>query len=424
MPSAIIYPSGDNSDSWISPYWVNMPGSGAGDLWLSIPNGVSSPDDNGYISPVVANAGRWSHELAVMYDEPDTDLFAVNSGVVRVRARLSRDLTVPLTASLALLSDLGVGSISQSGYICTLNNNIVGQYNFANYEFPFILDTQTDNLTANLHRQTYMRVESDNESGVFSFEISEMEMQYWGNSSTTGTIPLYIQGHLVAETGIPLYIEGHLTVGYGIDLYIDGYVSASSGIDLFLKVYDIASGTIPFYLEGKPLFSGEQELPMYMWATESGVGGMQSTLPMYLESQNFPATIPLYLLGQESDTKTSTIPLYMNGVIKTADNYIDFFIKNDGVESSIPLYTAGKFINEFDPNLPGGALGYASSIPFVLWNPGASETLPLYLHNQSAESSIPLFTQGAYLSSGEIYFSMPGVIASSDASIKLYTHGF
>ena len=252
---------------------------------------------------------------------------------------------------------------------------------------------------------------------------------------TSGSVPLYLYGHMVHSGTVDLYIGGVATASGDIPLYIAGHLVSSGDIPLYMLGSEQSSGNIPLYMYGHarssgslPLFIGHNtnnyssgNFPLYMWGTTTS--GLYSTIPFSMNVNTIAneQILPLFIEGGGYLGKPSgTMPLVLlNTLIVPSES------------SGIPLYL-GNFTSSSSSNVP-----LYMSVPNYVPKSGTlnlfisrdaesiSQVIPLFLYAPLGEySGIPLYILGGEFSAND---NIPLYTSASDMQtslIKLYTHGF
>lgn len=424
-------------------------------FWSKIDEGVFSPNDADFVQPssithssVDPTLGWESAELIVIPSGSTfNDLDYIYYARLDMRFKVDTDINQNDSGIIQKEIHFGSTAINLRADHFTQASGVARA--FQNYSWDLTGDSGLGYIPVSsswndMCYGTMLLSDCTSSSIIENFKLSALQIYISGAQivETSSGIPFYMSGHLGCsgdipfsmygipagtsgtQAALPLYIQGHTALTSGIDMYMYGVQPVTSSVPMFLKVSDVASGTLNMFLMGQTATSGTETIPFYTYATSVGTSGTQGSVPMFLGSENFPGTINLMLRGPDSAETTKTINLYIGGTIKTADAQVPFYLENFGTESSIPFYMAGKGIDEFDVNLPGGGLPGSGGINMFLLCPGESNTIPFYLHNQTVSSGIDMYIDGVFTNSGSIPFVMPVTQDSLSDTLKLFTHGF
>lgn len=229
-----------------------------------------------------------------------------------------------------------------------------------------------DSYTASVTGINYIDLYTE---GTYTTENNELDLFLSGIERANNIIPpldLYIAGIPYYASGeMPLYIEGQVTSTSGIPLYIQGVAYNASGqIPLFTKA--LYKEVMPLYIEGLTPDNESGNIPLYIWATPAGVGGLYKKISLVIGGGS-PWHMPLYLhnVGPTGTASSGSMTLMLN----TAS----------GINQTTYLYTKGH------------------AVPI--------ETLSLYTTSSNIQaSSVRLYTYGSGL--------------PENKAMKLYTHGY
>lgn len=221
--------------------------------------------------------------------------------------------------------------------------------------------------------------------------LNGIDLYIYGDPTTFPINPndastdLYIQGKTVIQPSDPSDGTSNL------DLYIAGYPHLASGdlsdtstyVTLFIDSDNYQSPPpddpdatwLNLFVEGldPPMSSGD--MPLYLWATASGVGGMFDTFPLYINSNLDPRNmLPLYVKsGPVSDNTSMNLYLYNNPWTYINDSGIPLTIVGpDGIKASGAVPPEGSVTNLY-------IRGYGETDGYY-WNSGR---MNLYIDRES-----------------------------------------
>lgn len=179
--------------------------------------------------------------------------------------------------------------------------------------------------------------------------------------------------------------------------------------------------SIPLTLYGGDFTSISGNIPLSTFGSEAGITGLFNFIYLFTEGDNSPTkSIPLTLLGSESNELTKSVYLFIEGRSYQSQSSIDLFLHNNvsGITQNIPLYIEGSGITD-------GAIPIIKSLDLFIRR-ALTEGIPLYLAGQGQPISgeIPLYMFGGTRETLNIPLSIPNINESVTSSLRLHLIGF
>jgi hypothetical protein len=231
-----------------------------------------------------------------------------------------------------------------------------------------------------------------------------------GNVPTSGIIPLFVYGDGPSSGIIPLVIINANTHNSGIPLFIRG--GTSTYMNLFLKTYDVdyISGSVPLNIWGQTIGSGNlfKNTTLFIDGTASPSGYMNLYIGGYQDPLDITTNMNLFMktFGEINSDGIAVIQV---------SNYVPMYLNNETLPSSIPLYISGP-----------DALGVSGAMNLVMWRnkDSLSHNLPLTIFGPSGlNDNMPLYLQGMPNHREYMTMFISGIVEQT-ANLKLYVNGF
>ena len=245
-----------------------------------------------------------------------------------------------------------------------------------------------------------------------------------------GDLDLYVSGGSISDTGdIDLFVQGIISDNDNLDLYVYGTAIASSGdITLYTKAEqgsvppegDVSTTRVNLFVEGLSPDYGSGNIPLYMWSTPSGVGGVIAKTTLYTNSQYDKGyTLPLFLDGGIGEL-TGSINLYIGKRWQNYNDSVDFYIAGpSGDNNNLNLYIQG--LGESDGYYPDNA---SMNLFMARDSEAVAHRMPLYLSQKGVTNTLDLILSGVGIPSSSIPLYVYGSGAPPNNNLDLYTHGF
>ena len=246
-----------------------------------------------------------------------------------------------------------------------------------------------------------------------------LSMTVWNNQKDgSNIIDLYIGRSTTDSANTPLVIAGG-----GIDdrtnfadLYLHSRVDSSGGIP-FTLLNGVGIKSIPLVMAGFDPAKHNSGTPLFTYSADNS--GIFSGSELFLKSDVFANTIPLFMNVVEVGYPISNIPLYINN-----DNEhkmsMSVFLESVRWTSG----TQNLFINGLGLQ-PGAEVG-RENISMFLARDVDSTSYSMYMHlaAPSGESQvIPMTLEGGTYSQLETTLFLPEAMGNEGSGMNIFTHG-
>lgn len=267
-------------------------------------------------------------------------------------------------------------------------------------------------------------------SGTLSVDaVNNAGIQTPLSGIVTGSGVVSLSPSVLVSAGSQIYGSG--TLGQFSPYLSVRFAKSISGVAVTSGNFVVVksnNGNIPFFLAVQDVSPVSGNVPLYTQGGSGGYTSMTLGIPLFLQSDNHPGNIPLYLQVDTFGPNDNNIPLYI-----ISDSYnggsasIPLYIGASGITAGLPLIVEG--LRPFDGSIPGdGAYPYSGGMELYLERQQLlNESIPLFLgqNSGSGNSNIPLYV---YCTSGVLESGMalvmPYSVININQGLRLYTHGF
>lgn len=258
-----------------------------------------------------------------------------------------------------------------------------------------------------------------------------------GHGESEDEISLYTQGGAYAESGIGLYtigplpstgeftnfIYGHDNSSGNIPLFLAGHIVSQDSHSLFTMGVDYGSGSMNMFIHAGTWNADNEDVPLSIYGTSPGSTGIFSSLPFFMEGSDFRGEMNMFMAGPTSETKTSSMNMFVGGIGTEVNNSIHMYIGCSGLEESVPLFIQGLTLHtSTDPFFPNAGVPDTGLLNLFLRRP-ITDMVSLFIMNANESDSITMYVRGGVGSESGISLYTMGE-ASIDSPTTLYTHGF
>jgi len=246
-----------------------------------------------------------------------------------------------------------------------------------------------------------------------------LTMTLWNNQQDKyKSMDLYIGQSTSSSGNIPLVIEGG-----GIDdrtkladLYLHNRVESSGNVPLSLLT-GVTIKSIPLAMTGLDPATDNSGIPLFIYSANGS--GIFAGNELFLQSDTFGNTTPLFMNVIEVGYPISNIPLYINNDNESKMS-MSVFLESTRWTSG----TQNLFVNGL--GLQPGAEVSRQNISMFLAREVDSDSYSMYMHlaAPSGESQvIPMTLEGGTYSQLETTLFLPEAMGNEGSGMNIFTHG-